>query len=58
MMNQRFEWAEYKARQAKGNATDPTLYALAEALESLAQGLNEDSRHQDRVNQALLRELR
>lgn len=58
MMNQRFEWAEYKARQAKRDATDPTLYALAEAIEALAQGLNEDSGQQDRVNQALLGKLR
>lgn len=57
-MNHKFERAAFKARQAKGNTTDPTLYELAEALESLAQGLNEDSRHQDRVNQALLRNLR
>lgn len=57
-MNQKFHWAEYKARQAKGATTDPTLYALAEALEALAQGLKEQADQQNRMNQVLLGKFR
>lgn len=57
-MTQKFDWAEHKARQAKRNATDPTLYALAEALEALAQGLKEQADQQNRINQVLLGKLR
>lgn len=57
-MSQKFDWAGYKARQAKRDTTDPTLYALAEALEALAQGLKEQADQQNRINQALLGKLR
>lgn len=43
-MSDKFSWAAYKARAAKGSATNPTLYALAESLEALAEGLEEQSK--------------
>lgn len=56
-MTDKFSWAAYKARSAKGSATDPTLYALAESLEAIAQGLDEQSKVHDQALRLLLDKL-
>lgn len=52
-MFKKFPWAAQKARDAQGSATDPTLHSLAESLEAISQGLEEQSQ----AVQDLLRRL-
>lgn len=56
-MDNKFQWAIYKAQSAKSGTADSTLSALAESLEAIAQGLDEQSKTQNQTLQLLLNKL-